>query len=58
MEFFTKYRGLLISGGLLVLAFIVVLSFYGSVNGTQKDMVSKESRLSAKYQDNQNVLST
>lgn len=41
------------AGAVLLVLFIVFLSF----NSVQKTMVDKESRLSAKYQDNQNVLS-
>jgi hypothetical protein len=42
------------TAGVVLLIFIV---FFASLNSTQKTMVAKEQKLSAKYTDNQNVLS-
>jgi len=46
--------------GLVIFALVMIVPvvLYTSINGKQKTMVDKETRLSAKYQDNQNVLST
>lgn len=43
-----------IVGGVLLIGVIILFNVF---NGVQKTMVDKESRLSAKYSDNQNVLS-
>lgn len=48
----------LIAGAVVgFLALVMVIATFSSFNGTQKDMVNREQRLSAQYQDNQNELS-
>jgi len=45
-----------ITGGILVVLIIAVVSVYGSLNGIQQDGVSFETQLNAQYLDNQNEL--
>lgn len=57
LEKFLSSTKMLISLGVVVILFLTMMITYSAFNGNQKTMVNKESRLSAKYQDNQNVLS-
>jgi hypothetical protein len=45
-----------VTGGAVVLAIILVVSIFSSLNGIQKDGVNYETQLNAQYLDNQNEL--
>lgn len=56
MDKFLKPR-VIVALGVAAVLFLTVVVLYGKFNSTQKTMVQKEVTLSAKYTDNQNVLS-
>lgn len=57
-EFLKKYKGLVITGVVVLIVLIVAGSLYGNVNSLRNTAIQKEAALVAQYSDNQNELST
>jgi hypothetical protein len=57
-EFLKKYKGLVITGVVVLIVLIVAGSLYGNVNSLRNTAIQKEAALVAQYGDNQNELST